>query len=485
MNGTTKRYIGMTIGPIFDTVNLASSPAALWAGSYFFSLLSRNICLLLTERYGVSEEQIISPYYEKDAALLNKNDGIGLFHDRIVFLAEGFDASKTSELKEEAIANTAEFFGLTDGDKLDYLRRYVMIASVEAEVAEGENPILATAVMLDAMELAKPYVFRSEENPILSLFVNHDGSGRNEAIKAVVNGFESFALRASNGKLKDISAIIGSGDYKRYNYYAIVRSDGDNMGKILGALKGAEEIRDFSQKCLSFCSRVADEAIAYGGAPIYAGGDDLLAILPCERNGKTVFEFIQSANGIFADSFKDYPEANASLSFGVTVAYYKFPLYEALAQSADMLFGQAKSVKNCVAFNLQKHSGQSEGLLITNSALETVVNNLNSVMKIKDDTLLSAMHKLGLFKQAFNNTSSAAEIENLFLNTFDADAHEDNNFVRKTLPDLFKFIARGGDSENGRGIYAIDKKGIVKGDPVFTMQSLMRVMKFYVEKGGE
>ena len=40
-------YIGLTIGPIFDTLNLASTPAALWAGSYLFSSLTKTICELL------------------------------------------------------------------------------------------------------------------------------------------------------------------------------------------------------------------------------------------------------------------------------------------------------------------------------------------------------------------------------------------------------------------------------------------------------
>lgn len=30
------KYIAVTIGPIFDTVNLASSLSALWAASYMF-----------------------------------------------------------------------------------------------------------------------------------------------------------------------------------------------------------------------------------------------------------------------------------------------------------------------------------------------------------------------------------------------------------------------------------------------------------------
>ena len=44
-----KNYIGITIGPIFDTMNMSSSPLAIWASSYMFSLLSKTLCKLLVD----------------------------------------------------------------------------------------------------------------------------------------------------------------------------------------------------------------------------------------------------------------------------------------------------------------------------------------------------------------------------------------------------------------------------------------------------
>lgn len=78
-------YIGLTVGPIFDTLNLASTPAALWAGSYLFSTLTKTICELLVSDYNIPQENIVSPYYDPDEPLLNRKDGVGLFHDRVIF----------------------------------------------------------------------------------------------------------------------------------------------------------------------------------------------------------------------------------------------------------------------------------------------------------------------------------------------------------------------------------------------------------------
>ena len=87
------KYIGITIGPIFETINMAGTPAALWAASYMFSMLSKTVCETLVEK-GVAEEDIIAPYYKKGDPLLSKNDGIGLFHDRIVFRSGNFDITE-------------------------------------------------------------------------------------------------------------------------------------------------------------------------------------------------------------------------------------------------------------------------------------------------------------------------------------------------------------------------------------------------------
>ena len=40
-----EKYVAVTIGPILDTINLASSPSALWAASYMMSTLLKNICI--------------------------------------------------------------------------------------------------------------------------------------------------------------------------------------------------------------------------------------------------------------------------------------------------------------------------------------------------------------------------------------------------------------------------------------------------------
>lgn len=106
----------------------------------------------------------------------------------------------------------------------------------------------------------------------------------------------------------------------------------------------------------------------YGGSPVYAGGDDLLFFAPVsmvqarkpdDEQGYHILHLLEILNDTFKNYLKEYAEHNPSLSFGVSVTYYAFPMGEALEQAQNMLFARAKkaSGKNAIALAIQKHSG--------------------------------------------------------------------------------------------------------------------------------
>lgn len=515
----TNKYIAVTIGPIFDTINLASSPSALWAASYLFSMLSKNICQTLTE-HGIDKEDIISPYYDPDAELLNKNDGVGLFHDRIIFRAEKFSIEDFQTIKEEAIKKTLELFQFKKEDTA-YFKKYFLIS---AFAFESKSPIMDSSKALDCLELAKPFAEERGSNPLLALFHSDDPEEKNEEkraqnrrkndeLKNRVNemSITDWQLYDSNHTVMSLPQIAKNrvpaktaAGYKKYKYYAVIRSDGDRMGAIIKKLKDDETIREFSKACLGYCAEAAKAVKEYGGVTIYSGGDDLLALVPVENSrSETVFDFIRAINGIFAKAFERY-HADVSLSFGVFVSYNKYPLYEALDKSAELLFGTAKQYRNCTAIHFQKHSGHSEGLVIFNDSLDRLIELHKCITcgKAEENSqiILSAMHKLTLFEKIFNLAKSDDEIKNLFDNTFDADAHKGNSFLKATLPGFFC------DLKKNLHIYPITKNGVLKNketledntesedakeepkdieNRVCTMNYILRVIKFFTESGGE
>lgn len=578
MDNKQNTYIAITIGPILSTMDLVTSPAALWASSYLFSYISRSILKkLISGGYGLKTDDFIVPYAgaEKDpnrVEILSRDDGIGLLHDHIIFRKpDKFTIREDiAKIRTAVLEDTAANFDFNGKDK-EFLEKYVLIAAVEYT---AENPILGSSRMLDCMELSTPFPTTEENNPIIRLFTGGDAS-RNRQIKKVAADhlkidFDKWQLLKDDDIADDKREIRSLGDvanndrgepkavstpWKRHHYYAIVRSDGDNMGTLISKLDNADEFHLFSQNCLNYCDQVAQKVREFGGMTVYVGGDDLLAILPCENaKGETVFDFIQAANEIFKQNFvpqsdgasKDEPENKSvgeiiknknteisehnrlhpdrqdplipmpSLTYGLTICHYKHPLFEALHDSADLLFGakqKGSTYKNTVSVHLIKHSGQTSSFIITNDKLKDFTNKLlpgnagavagddagkKDEAKRQDQLLLSAMHKLTLFETLFNITDSSA-LPDLFANIFDAEAHTDNVFVHETLPALMGEL-RGGHyafalNEDGEKIclqkirtdpnHDEMKPDETKPDCVKALCSLLRVAKFFREKAGE
>ena len=541
-------FAAVTIGPILDTINLASSPSALWAASYMMSTLSKNICKKLVES-GVDKNDIISPYYDPDDELLKRNDGVGLFHDRVIYkLPEEYckeDVFKEhfKDVRENAIIETIRYFGFEEEMYNSYFKDYFLVSAVLLN--DTHNPIMDSGKMLDCLELSKRFV-SSKSDPILSFFNSEETEGsRIGAIrKRVVDEMKIDnwqLLNANRDKIRSLGDIANAFAHsdealKKNKYYAVVRSDGDRISKIIEKLD-AKKIRAFSRVCLQYCSDIANIVKnEYGGIAVYAGGDDLLAIMPVENhNKKTVFDFAEEANKLFTESFsknKDFKRVYAgndeklmeeydslcrelSLSFGIFVSYYKFPLYEALEQSARLLFGVAKSVRNCAAVRFQKHAGQSEGLLIPNSDMPELKEFLKKCVEKKassdnekktlldDKVILSALHKIELFGSMFNHAEGDS-LKNLFENTFDAYSQQTNVFLQTTLYEYFRqlkedsnilILSDDGDkkdkenekhekSDTSDSAEKTEDKASAK-DYAKTLNYILRIVKFFIEKAGE
>ena len=264
---------------------------------------------------------------------------------------------------------------------------------------------------------------------------------------------------------------------KKHSYIAVVRADGDHMGDVIKGLPEAQ-LRDFSHNCLNYCAGIANIVGKYGGVTIYSGGDDLLALLPCENaKGQTVFELIQDANEHFKNYFEQY-NVPVSLSFGVTMCYHKFPLYEALDNSYTMLKTAKDCGRNCTAIHLQKHAGQSDGLIIPHKDMEGFIELMAKCVSRNDSEWLhSVHHKLNQFRRMFDSANSEDAIYNLFANLFDAEAHQNNDLIHKILPTYLCGIKKG------NAITVIEAAKDRK--PVDTLCYLLRMFQFFVEKGGD
>ena len=508
-----EKYVAVTIGPILDTIDLASSPSALWAASYMMSTLSKNICKQLTEN-NIDQNDIISPYYDPQDPLLNRNDGVGLFHDRIIYkVSEEYQITDFKDIREKAIKETISYFGFDEGSYDTFFKDFFLVSAVFLD--DSQNPIMDSGKMLDCLELSKRFVKSSKNNPILSFFNSEETEGgRNEAIKKrVVEEMEikNWQLLNANRNIRSVgdianACVLKKDLMKKNKYYAVVRSDGDRISKIIERLN-TNQLRAFSRVCLQYCSEIASLVKKdYGGIAVYSGGDDLLAIMPVENHNKnTVFDFTKEANDLFIKSFsenEDFKRVFAgddeklkneydslckeiSLSFGIFVSYYKYPLYEALERSAMLLFGKAKSVRNCTAFILQKHAGQSEGLLIPNNDMPEMTDFLkkcvdNTSFELDEKVILSSLHKIELFGSMFNYAEGES-LKNLFENTFDSYSQKTNVFLQTELYKFFKSLKENTDIR----VLSDGKDNKDAKDHAKTLNYILRIVKFFKEKAGE
>ena len=459
------KYVGITIGPIFKTIGEAISPAGLWFGSYFFSTVTKKLCEKLVK---IPKVKIFSPFYDSNSNQNPQEDGIGRYHDRILFLVddntviEGELPSIISAVKKEM----AEKFGKfkTDKEIMHFVDNYLRIdfvifdkETINETINEiigksgkaGNNIAIILNDALDALELMAAGKGRTDMNLFAPFF-----AGKKDNRNCYIKGSELFTDTKLNSQLltsysdhaselKSIEDIASSRKKEessseevpdgevaptRSEYYAVVNSDGDKVGTLLRALcrdvdisEQSDRINSFSSACLDYAGEAAKLVGDYGGMTIYAGGDDLLFIAPVH----SIFALCQKLNILFIDtlskSIKELKEeVKISLSFGVAVQYVKYPLYEALERARVQLYkakescgkrpnGSKISGGNRLGIELVKHSGKTVQLMVENKKLEAIDNLIKYRATTNDQALESVLYNLQdteiIFKLLFEKTA--------------------------------------------------------------------------------
>ncbi len=479
-------YVGITIGPIFEVLQMAEYPAGLWYSSTSFSELTRLLLCEITKE--LPDADIISPYYNGE----KYNDGIGRYHDRIVF------ATSTPE-KVKDIINAAKntFIDMIIDDlkynddsrkaaakeyfKAFYQVHYVVVSKSN----KGKNILLEISPLLDAIEcmpVCNPYTIA---NPIKGIIANKgtDSVTRNKYVKEcnMLKGVKGSQLYRDSEALKSIEDICGKQEgFKRSSYFAIVSADGDGISDFISKMDEGQ-IKSFSEDCFTFTKQAANMIGEFGGMTIYAGGDDLLFFAPIVNNNKTIFELCNSLSDSFSKTVaKDC--STPTLSLGVAIRFVRFPLYEALDSAFEALkkAKNSREEKNSMFFDIQKHSGQTTNICVTKEGFELFNDIILRSMNQSDDVVNSIIYTLDSFGSSldFKGKNLEERIKNLFLNKFD-------NLSQKQYKDYIeelaeKFYSYSKNSELVK-IYIDGKFDDIS--PLKCFEGMLRIGKFLVEKG--
>lgn len=150
-------------------------------------------------------------------------------------------------------------------------------------------------------------------------------------------------------------------DLRPRPYYAVLHADGDRVGKYLGTLERMAEHQEFSRRLGGFAHRVKDlfppdgiarEPGGLCGQLVYAGGDDVVALVPVRqavRAAKAVQEsFAQAMSGLSGQP--------PTLTVGIALVHCYEDLQEAvqIARNAETY---GKGIRDALALIAQPRSG--------------------------------------------------------------------------------------------------------------------------------
>ena len=389
------RYIGITIGPIVKTLILTTTPAGLWGASYIFSYYTKKLIENLKQDLKISEAFFLVPASSKGVDKVIKDcPWAGLFHDRIIFQAEeSIELTAVSQCIEKAKeALVQEILDSPFAEQEleiaeEYIKDYLQVQAIEKEIIDKENPILVLSLDLDSLELGQSYISKEDKNYILKFLENRNSLEERKAEDRNIN-IKNFTQNINKDvkwhfldgnriiTIDDIAGIAkedSRANTQTKNYFALVKTDGDNLGKVLRAMKEeniTESIQNFSEKCFLYAKAAFDQVEAYGGKMIYAGGDDLLFIAPVKNQENTVFHLLADLNDAFIKNFESFSfedeggqQKKMGFSAGVVLCYYKYPLQEALRETLTQLdCSKAIVGKNTISVHFEKHSGKQRGI---------------------------------------------------------------------------------------------------------------------------
>ena len=115
-------------------------------------------------------------------------------------------------------------------------------------------------------------------------------------------------------------------------FYALILADGDRLGRMVGELGRAQ----VGQALFTFTNEVPQIVREHAGVTVYAGGDDVMAMLP----GPTALTCAASLSASYRAAFDGGP--GATLSAAVVYAHVRLPLRSVLHEARRLLDDVAK-----------------------------------------------------------------------------------------------------------------------------------------------
>ena len=402
-----------------------------------FSLLMEKIVTKLKD----AGFEVISP------AQGEKNKEIGLYPDRAFI--KNPDGKDVGKLLDGVLENFAE--------QLEIKKDYVNIMYVSIEEDDEKKVLKELNHILDCTELMNRPTKDESLTSVRKLITKNQGRLGSRYIDEI----EKIAHRSND-------------NYTHSNYICIVQADGDGMGTRISS-KSLREVnalsRDLLMKGKAACEKIKD----YGGETIFAGGDDLLFLAPVVHGDRNIIELLVDLDRTYG---------NINMSFGLSITYHKYPLYEALKAARKLLFVKAKKVdgKHAIAWCLRKHSGSGfEGTLQMDSGVYKIFDNLMKVSS-EGNQISAIAHKLRANEKLLDIVRQSGSDREMRINAFydkfiDHPKSDYAKCTRELLSALFEAFKeeKDGKKEEDKVIRRI----------IATLYGMLRTAKFIKGERGD
>jgi CRISPR-associated protein Cmr2 len=170
--------------------------------------------------------------------------------------------------------------------------------------------------------------------------------------------------RSAIGPVEEALAAFydASGIDRPSPYYAVLAGDGDFMGRTINDMESLAENRKFSEVLATFAEQARDIVARRRGAPIFTGGDDVLALLPLHGALQCAAELADKFNTLMANDAVG-GQKPPTFSAGIAIVHHLEPLEDALnlarkaEKKAKQFPDKADPQKNALGVTLAKRSG--------------------------------------------------------------------------------------------------------------------------------
>lgn len=514
---SNEKYTAITIGPIGKTLSKARSVKSFWTASYLFSWIMWK----LLEKLPEENFEILSPYRAGKDVSEETSKKVGLFPDRLFAKGE-LEKGELDAIKGKIFEELAKNFKNTFQDEKDdiarkidtesdekrkkeleeiksrystaismgeeyickFLKSYFSISCITVELNSDCGILERLNSYLDTQELFNKAPNQTNEdyielfieapnNPFLKAYSQERAFPSTSEI--AVSGWEQAPPKDENGEVEYTHLTSKPGFRNCYKYLAVIKADGDGFGTYIKNLKVQEdedkkvddELTKFTKSFFEFSVDVADALIQETKAkPVYIGGDDLFLFAPVLEGNteKDVFNLIKEIDKLFIQ--KEIGEG-LSMSYGVSIFYYKSPMSEAIEIAESMLEKAKKKKeekeeekkKDAVAISIQKHSGQRIEFLLPckhstdkckqETGLYKKATELIRAFKEDDSMLNSLIYWIeDMYETIFTDevTLYPERINAVFDNFFDEGIHKENETFFTLLKDFIYSMHRSEDA---------------------------------------